>query len=167
MTDLPINLSAYAARRVLAGEISQLRRPTGALSRLQPKDRLWVREPFALLPRFDQVAPLQVMFTGDRTVVFVADGVGPAAGRLRFARELPKLLHRMHLVVTAVRMERLQDVTDADARIEGARDRAEFAARWDALNAPTAQSISGGKIRWADNPRMVVITFERLRGQLP
>jgi len=165
MTELPINLSAYAAARVLAGEICQLRKPTGALSRVKPNDRLWVREPFALLPRFDHMAPLQAMFTGDRTVTYLADGVGPG-GRRRFARELPKLLHRMHLVVTAVRTERLQDVTDGDARLEGARDRSEFAARWDELNAPTGQSISGGKIRWADNPQMVVVTFKRVRGQL-
>ncbi|WP_439539510.1 hypothetical protein [Sphingomonas sp.] len=96
----------------------------------------------------------------DEARAFTADGELPALfGRRRFARELPRLAHRAHLVVGLVRLERLHDVTDADARAEGYPDRAAYRTAWDELHAPGTRTITGDATRWADNPAVTVIAF--------
>jgi hypothetical protein len=160
VTDLPISFTEPLVRQLRAGAMSQSRRPRGLFDKLKPGDRLWVREPFHLPPAFDDQSPTQYLLSGARAVTFAADGVTIADGARRFARVLPKLLHRMHLVVREVRREQLQDLSDADARAEGSADRAAFAADWDAIHAGGKYTISGVLARWADNPRVTVIAFD-------
>jgi hypothetical protein len=59
---------------------------------------------------------------------------------------------RLRLTVTAVRCERLQALTEADARAEGVTNRDAFAHFWNGIFK------DDGK-RWGDSPWVWVITF--------
>jgi hypothetical protein len=171
MADRPVNL--------LEPEIALLRRPgegyvlrpgstacPGLLGRARPGDRLWVREPFHLDARFDDRAPTAALQFGpvEAGVYWPADhdgGTLPAGiGRRRFAREMPRLLHRAHLVVRSVRFVRLHDLSDCDILVQGFGDRDRFKLHWDAVHAPQARSISGSAIRWKDNPWIVELLVQ-------
>jgi hypothetical protein len=140
----------------------------------QPGDRLWVRESFwgCDLPGF-----------GDQPcVVYDDEWVGkeyqPAAARpwaRKFGRipsiHMPRDCSRILLEITAMRVERLQDISEADAAAEGWQRRPELsddptvhadAARdwysdlWESIN---------GAGSWAANPWIWVIEFKRIDGE--
>jgi len=127
-----------------------------------------VREPFRLSVQHDRLAPTAALERGGSFIAYTADGPNPSVGgRTRFAREMPRAISRSHLVVRSIRQERLQDLSDADAIACGFADRDAFAINWDAVLKGGKFSISGTKIRWADNPAVNVITFKLVRGPLP
>ncbi|EPR09910.1 hypothetical protein M527_07235 [Sphingobium indicum IP26] len=166
MKVLPISILDATLQAIREGSQVQMRRPTGLLSRCKPGDCLWIRERFHLDAQWDGLSPTAAERQGARP--FFAAGVLPdQVGRRRFARELPRSFHRSHLQVTAVRIERLHDLTEADALKEGALDRADFARQWDAIQAPNSASLTGAKIRWADNPQVVVLTFAHIPAPVP
>ena len=112
-----------------------------------PGDRLWVRERFAELD--------------DGTIVYAAD---PVKGRSRLewqqSRYLPREASRLTLRVTGTRPQRLQDISEADARAEGYDEAREalgpiewFARLWDRLSVTES-------LRWAANPWLWVVEFE-------
>lgn len=95
----------------------------------QPGDRLWVRETWAV--RLYASDPPQEG-CGDWHVYYEADGfhelrpeagavkIGRGAvGRLRPSIHMPRWASRITLEVTGVRVERLHDITEADAIAEG------------------------------------------------
>lgn len=119
-------------------------------------DRLYVRECFSYergQGRMDRGA-----------VWFWADGNPPDGDwtRPKPSIHMPRWASRITLEVTAVRVERLHEITEADAIAEGARTTPEFPAslsnrsafgkRWDALNAKRGYG-------WAENPFVWVIEF--------
>jgi hypothetical protein len=79
-------------------------------------DRLWVREAWSIAEKkFDPEVS---------RIVYRADGVDPlpdATGRARWrpSIHMPRAASRLLLEVTEVRIERLKDITDKDARAEG------------------------------------------------
>jgi hypothetical protein len=110
-------------------------------------DRLWVRERFAEAE--------------DGTVVYAAD---PVKGRSRLAwqqsRYLPRESSRLLLLVQSTRPQRLQEISEADARAEGYEaSRASlspidwFALLWDRLSVTES-------LRWNANPWLWVVHFE-------
>lgn len=83
--------------------------------RWQAGDRLWAKETWSPDPR-------GAMGYGS---VYRADGdhVRPDAGRWRSPIHMPRWASRLTLTVTDVRVQRLQEITDADAEAEGATGR--------------------------------------------
>lgn len=145
MSDRPILFSAPMVRAILAGTKTQtrravkpweprlmnLRRPVpDDVSYLpdftcyrstcpygQPGDRLWVRETWAF-----GTHALAAARDEDGPFVYAADGTtqGRLCDRWRPSIHMPRSASRITLEVTGVRVERLQDISEADARAEGA-----------------------------------------------
>lgn len=73
-------------------------------------DRLWVRETHSFVPDSDEPA-------GCSAVLYVADG--KKYGKARPSIHMPRWACRIILEITNVRVERLHDISDADAMAEG------------------------------------------------
>jgi len=82
-------------------------------------------------------------------------------GRYRHGRFMPRWASRITLEITGIRVERLNDITEADARAEGcvAHDsaRREFAHLWSTIHA------ADGPNGWEANPWVWVIEFKRVK----
>lgn len=146
MTDLPISYSPEMVRARRAGLKTMTRRiarPRGRCSLLdgtwtdsfvldpgnrewlmrdcpygQPGDRLWVREAWKTLAEFDDL-PGRAL-PAEAPVWYLADGPAPARfGRYRHARFMPRRISRGLDEVLAVRVERLREISEADAMAEG------------------------------------------------
>jgi hypothetical protein len=85
-------------------------------------DRLWVREPWRTVEGWDALSGAELVARrAAAPIVFSTDGArwDGISGRYRHARFMPRQLSRIALEVVAVRVERLQDITEADAKAEG------------------------------------------------
>lgn len=84
-------------------------------------------------------------------------GGGHDQSRLVFTVDepLPPLAWRqLRIRITNIRRERLQDITDADARAEGCQSAVDYLDLWDEINGKRKGA------RWEDNPKVWVLTFE-------
>lgn len=110
--------------------------------------RLWVRETFARdVPGCE--AQGGVSYRAD-------DGAAPGpTGRWTPAIHMPRALSRIDLGVTFVRVERLQSITEEDARAEGVAARTAFMHLWEQIN--------GERAAWQSNPWVWVVGFKRVR----
>ena len=121
-----------------------------------PGDLLWVRETWA---------PLK-----SGSVDFAADWSDTQkkfAGKWRPSIHMPRWASRITLEVKSVRVERLQDISEDDARAEGVHrtdweyddgeccdnDRDALRALWNHINGPDA---------WEANPWVWALSFERV-----
>ena len=174
----PILFSVPMVRALLDGTKTQTRRlmntdgryrldlvcpPDGGMSRCpsgQPGDRLWVRETFAHIYR-DNARPDE---RRDGDVVYKADCQGLYAyayGTWKPSIHMPRWASRITLVVTGVRVERLQDINRGDAMDEGCPfhnmaqgddPRQWYAELWEQIN---------GAGSWAANPWVWVVEFRK------
>lgn len=130
-------------------------------------DRLWVRETWGFdsqvradfkpaLGRYD----LSGMDLRER-IVFRADESGREVPRWRPAIHMPRWASRITLEVTEVRSQRLQDISEEDAKAEGitgpyhySSARAAFECVWDTIN--------GKRASWESNPFVWAISFRRI-----
>ncbi|TJV11184.1 MAG: hypothetical protein E5Y35_07685 [Mesorhizobium sp.] len=84
-------------------------------------DRLWVREAWRTESRaYDDLAPTDM--GGEETVIFEADAdwkLNKSVGRLRQGMHMPRWASRLTLIVTEVRVQRLQEISEEDAAAEG------------------------------------------------
>ena len=189
----PIIFSAPMVQALLAGRKSQTRRilkpPYGTLeysggmwtpicTKFFPGDRLYVREAWRAAPAYDDLAPSAM--GGEEPIRYEADGVWEAwgwtmpngpGGRLRPSIHMPRWASRLTLAVTDVRVQRLQDISEADARAEGVSDewadtelyfqtnpyRYGFSALWNSIHGPDA---------WGANPWVVAVSFDVIRGNI-
>ena len=132
-----------------------------------PGDRLYVRETWFAHKKFDAVPPRDIP-VGDTSIWYQEkSGQKPAptfAGRNRSARFMPRWASRINLEITNVRVERLQDIGEDDAKAEGCAPVVEgdfvecgtrkttFRALWNTINAKHAT--------WESNPWVWVIEFK-------
>lgn len=164
----PISIRQPQLGKLLSGELTSLRRPLSAITqRLGPGDVLWVREPFALVKKWDGLSPTAAARLG-ATPIFTRGCGQPLhglldAGRLRFARELLRVWHRYHLKIAQVERQQLQSITQAELAAEGFKTRAAFIAAW---NLGLAVSSAKGNA-WDENPLVAVIHFTAVAGPLP
>lgn len=140
-------------------------------------DNLWCRETWGEVALFSNAAE---GVQGYRTVYRADPGAEESVGgylvgdRWKPSIHMPRWASRLTLEITGIRVERVQDISEADARAEGAgrgwylRDtldgeetvptdhRGGFRALWD--------SINGAKpgCSWADNPFVWVVEFKRV-----
>lgn len=139
-------------------------------------DRLWVRESFADIrgmgfgtdPRTGK--PFQFAFAADTKPGSDGDRARLEYGvKWKPSIHMPRALSRLTLLVTDVRVERVQDISEEDAKAEGAERmvmdddgkfypdpngtyRCGFAGLWEHLNAKRGYG-------WAVNPWVVAVTF--------
>lgn len=148
----------------------------------QPGDRLWVREAWGTyagpgIRCCEHDRPNVARATGGYSpVTFRVDAEGKAWGmygppKWRSPIHMPRRASRLTLTVTAVRVERLQDISEADAVAEGVPftelpqgrttpdplHRGQFADLWNSLHGPAA---------WEANPEVVVLTFTVRKGNI-
>lgn len=86
--------------------------------RYKPGDRLWVREAWQALPALDPLPPSE-MPTGSDIIWLAEREYARWDSRYRNARFMPRWASRITLIITDVRVERLQDISEADAIAEG------------------------------------------------
>ncbi|WP_431274261.1 hypothetical protein ACQ858_19720 [Variovorax ureilyticus] len=192
MKERPILFSAPMVRAILAGTKTQTRRickpaeaqglsyvvdcqdgtwgneegdmPVFSCPYGRAGDRLWVRETFA---RIDgQTRPW--IETDYRATYTHGDRLGDRLGinkRWTPSIHMPRHASRINLEVTGVRVERLQDISEADAKAEGVQMpdgtptppefwsyRQEFGRLWEEIN---------GASSWEANPWVWVIEVRR------
>jgi hypothetical protein len=182
VTDKPILFSAPMVRAILAGRKTQTRRIQNGRNRFAAGDRLWVRETHAfidLATGYEYAGKAPNSPTGYEAVYAegVNDFIESLISRWRPAIFTPRWASRITLEVTAVRVERLQDISESDARYEGVDEldgeidevalcamakrmgscatdsKVWFAVLWDSINAKRAT--------WDSNPWVCVVTFKR------
>jgi hypothetical protein len=149
-------------------------------------DRLYVREHWKAHIAYEDLAPSEM--GGEETILYLADnGLSEphpdmperCVGRHRQAMHMPRWASRLTLVVTDVRVQRLQDISVSDAIAEGV-DTAEhimaavnqldnpmppnpvvgaYAALWNSLHTDPGT-------RWEDNPWIYAATFEVHHGNI-
>lgn len=186
MTERGILFSAPMVHALLDGSKTQTRRAlkparTSATDSPygRPGDRLWVRETFIAygrwetryheLKRRDEWRFVDMTAGCGRVFHYAADNpdLPLAAGRsttpawhTRPALFMPRAASRILLEIVAVRIERLQDIGEADARAEGARPEADppsyrlgYRKVWEAIN---------GTGSWDANPLVWVVEFRKV-----
>ena len=158
----------------------------------QPGDRLWVREAFRFPASLDGLSPSEcgekALDAGYRTpwapTQFEADSTRtgewrgfdtpPAEtkpGKLRPGIHMPRWASRITLDIKAVRIERLQDISEQDAAAEGVATWAPGALSPDSLNADPSDQFRwlwcsiNGPDSWDANPWVWVVEFARAQAQ--
>jgi len=143
-------------------------------------DRLYVREHWRCEARYDGIPPRDMR--AGIPIYYVADpdprdSEPGCAGRFRQGMFMPRWASRITLIVTDVRVQRLQEISEADAIAEGVyewepRDKdgmrhfglpelgasfptavRGFRDLWDSING------KGSGRAWADNPWVAAYTF--------
>ncbi|MEG6615358.1 hypothetical protein V6C27_02795 [Peptococcaceae bacterium 1198_IL3148] len=133
----------------------------------QVGDILWVRETWCI----DDLTPDDIYYRADYTDREAKELFGDTGLYWRPSIHMPRKVARLFLRVTNVRVERLQDITEGDARVEGFRDSFDllsdtfypcgyhFVETWDSIYAKQGYS-------WDANPWVWVIEFERVKGNV-
>jgi hypothetical protein len=146
-------------------------------------DRLWVRETWQTREVFDQLSPAEVGKRVGKDLLYVADGVLEnisgcrdvfVPGKVRPSIFMPRWASRITLECTEdARLERVQDITEEEARAEGVEPwqfdanqpmtsgelgcarpyRGGFAVAWDDIN-------TDWPVLWVRNPEVVRIAFK-------
>lgn len=137
---------------------------------------LWVRETWA---NVNAIGSLARPNDAPQTVLYKATCHGVGQYRWRPSIQMPRWASRIDLRVTDMRLERLQDISEDDARAEGCglyvaghgwitetelhadpgysnfiSPRLGWEDLWKSIHGPGA---------WDSNPEVVVITFERIK----
>lgn len=134
-----------------------------------PGDRLWVKEAFAVGTIYNGVPPRDINPGAGRYYLATSNPVGVRTIPSMF---MSRVFSRLTLTVTGVKVERLQEISEQDARAEGVEHtpfhkitcddfscrgcqgaRHNFRDLWDSLNGKREGAA------WADNPWVVAVSF--------
>ena len=196
MTARPIPFRAPMVRAILEGRKTMTRRvlkPRKGLGfpgqlenpRYEPGDTIWVREAWRTWAQFDDLPPRDIP-PGSGVQYLADDPVSPWDSRYRHARFMPRWASRIDLRVIAVRVERLQDISEEDAMAEGVvawhddrtpphlrlsdlredRDRRDFLSMHYGSPRDAFAALWNdihGPDAWDENPWVAAITFERIK----
>ena len=149
------------------GEVVVLTKP------YSPGDILYVREAFS--PNYFDIEIANFYCDGNRTAYkadFDSEKFGDVVPEPKWkpSIHMPKAMARIFLRVTDVRVERLQEMTAADAYAEGLRYEGEgtqrevlhrFSSLWDS----TVKKESIAQYGWNANPWVWVVGFEKVEGR--
>ncbi|HBP0696565.1 TPA: hypothetical protein L5Q50_000351 [Pseudomonas aeruginosa] len=144
----------------------------------EPGDRLWVREAWAADAQVDAIAPSDlsqgepIWYPADLSVRQTGCSM-ISKGRVRPSIHMPRWASRILLEITAVRVERLQDISEEQAQAEGVKgeqcDHARQACADIGCWGDTAKGAFGflweslnGEGSWAANPWVWVVEFKRV-----
>lgn len=131
----------------------------------KPGDRLWVRENWRA-DDFDPENPARTIYQADAPSDVLRETKGII--RWRPSIHLPRERSRLTLIVAATRIERLQDITEADAMAEGAELRIAGSGMTGSIHYTIATYRTGfvhlwgqlhGTESWLTNPEVVPIRF--------
>lgn len=200
MKERPILFSAPMVRAILNGTKTQTRRavkdrhidaapPACFFQWLrercpygQPGDRLWVRETWQVVDGSERARRIVTDPSPSRGWIEYAATVHPGhepPPRWRPSIHMPRWASRILLEITAVRVERLQDISGEDAVAEGiARDGDGYERFHVDPDAPLGQSFTRNPVlayrglwekingvgTWDANPLVWVIEFKRVEG---
>jgi len=133
-------------------------------------DRLWVRETWTpdhagFYPHFPICyrADFGTEYDRENGKVFSSEQNAWFPFRWRPSIHMPRAASRITLEITGVRVERLNEISEEDARAEGVQKGmacddythvGHFRSLWESIN---------GKDSWSANPWVWVISFERVR----
>lgn len=178
MKDRPILFSAPMVRAILEGRKTQTRRimkpqpvtgPGGSQIidgksvRFCLGDRLWVRETWC---KTRNRYLYRASCCDDKPSANTDDWDAPIDDRWKPSIHMPRAASRITLEVTGLRVERVQDITEADAVAEGVTETFDsaggcherttaaenFRALWEQIN---------GVQSWAESPWVWVVEFRR------
>lgn len=129
-----------------------------------PGDLLWVRETWQEILNVKECSQGKSWDATSTKYVFAADGEKPFYGKWRPSIHMPRGASRINMEITSIDVERLQDISEADAVAEGCHvgagagnwrnARHRFEELWDSINIKRAP--------WASNPYVWVIEFKRI-----
>ena len=181
MKELPIRFSGPMVKAILDGSKTQTRRvvkqdrdglldckPTPAWDAFwqcvacpygKPGDRLWVRETFGIDDEDGAV-----LYFADPDTAQNAEHARICEDRYPRRRpsiHMPRWASRILLEITDVRVERLQDISDRDARDDGAEQIGDCEGAYVAGFRRLWESINGLD-SWSANPWVWVIEFRRI-----
>jgi len=153
----------------------------------QPGDELWVRERFCAIdlgmPTRTDILPVRSRYDlNEIGLLYHADErCHITEYKWKPSIHMPRWASRIQLRIKDVRVERVQEITEADARAEGCQFDGHyfsqdghasrgsrtavqwFAKLWDSINAN--RKDKGGNLlhySWADNPWVWVVGFEKI-----
>ena len=146
----------------------------------QPGDRLWVRESFQPLfadgienhweTNWKTGKGYAISYPATDGIQEFVDADDNISSACKPSIPMPRWASRILLEITAIRVERLQDISEADARAEGAplelgelerlilgakaKYRSGFVRLWQSIN---------GEQSWHENPWVWVVEFKRVQ----
>ncbi|MBI6727661.1 hypothetical protein YA0032_05800 [Pseudomonas amygdali] len=134
----------------------------------QPGERLWVREAWQADAQVNAIAPREL--SHGEPIQYPADGSSRQTGcsmitpgKTRPSIHMPRWVSRILLEITDVRVERLQDISEEQAKAEGPNWpvaehlemawRVQFRTLWESIN---------GAENWNANPWVWVVEFKHV-----
>ena len=163
MAEKSISFNSEMVKAILAGKKTQTRRPAkGQLNPFVIGDKLWVKEKWAPAGnsciRFDSDG-FTVSLTDELKPYYWADSSELDRRALRNSWKpstfMPREASRITLEITAVRAERLQDISEEDVEAEGFPTKGYFELLWDGIYHKKG-------FGWDKNPWVWVISFKKL-----